>query len=371
LAIQLYRPFSNEEEEAEIIDTLRSGWVGTGPKTAQFEREFAEYMNRHFAVGTTSCTAAMHIALSCCEVNDKGCEVITTALSWVATANVIAYTGAIPVFVDVDPDTLNIDPEALERAITLRTRAIIPVHLFGGPCDMAKINEIARKHNLFVIGDCAHAVEAEIDGKKVGSMGYIDCFSFWGAKSISTGEGGMLVTDDPEVDGLARSLRYFGLDQGKRDSAGHYQQSLLGYKYNMFDIQAAIGIHQLRRVEERWENRRYLAERYDTLLSPLSRYFRVLKHSDRIRHAYYMYPILLNSDRDRVATELRERGIATGIHFQALHLEPYYRKTYGYSETMFPIAEDAANRILSIPFWPEMAEWQQDQVVEALNDILR
>ena len=370
MSVPFAKPFIGEEEKQEILKVLDSGWLTTGPVTARFEEEFAEYIGRRYAVGTTSCTAALHIALLCCGAG-PGKEVVTTPMTWVATANAIAYTGAKPVFADIDPCTLNIDPAEIKKHITKSTVAILPVHLFGNPCDMKKIISIAAEQGKHLVGDCAHAIEAELGLRKVGSFGSIDCFSFWGTKNISTGEGGMLVTNHRWVYNAARELRSFGLDGGSRYPDGHYGQSMLGWKYNMFDIQAALGIHQLRRVEERWSLRSSAASIYDKLLTPLNDYIRMPLQQYGSRHAHHIYPILLKrANRDEVLSFMKSKGIGVGIHYQPVHLEPWYKETYGYKEGDFPIAEDVGRRILSLPFWPEITREQQKEVVSALKEVV-
>ncbi|MCL0104460.1 DegT/DnrJ/EryC1/StrS aminotransferase family protein [Dehalococcoidia bacterium] len=374
--IPLARPFMDEEEEQEVIDTLRSGLIATGPKTERFEREFAAYLGRKHAIGTNSCTAALHLGLLALGVG-PGDEVVTTPMTFVATANSIIYAGARPVFVDVEPDTINIDPARIEEAITERTGAIMIVHLYGHPCEMDEISDIARRHGLKVIGDCAHAIEAEYRGKKTGALGYIDCFSFYATKNLATGNGGMLVTDDDNVAGVVQSLRDHGMSSGAwaRYHTGefqHYQMTALGYKSIMWDVPAALGLHQLRRLEQRHRKRVELAALYDALLEPLNAHVQPLRPRKHVRHAWHIYAVLLKDvNRDRVASGMQARGIGVGVHYRPIHLEPFYRKRYGYSPGEFPVAEDAAARLLSLPFWPEMKEEEALRVVAALGEIVR
>lgn len=371
--IPLVKPMVGEEEVQEVTQALRSGLFATGPRTEQFEREFATYLGRRHAVGTDSCTAALHLALIALGVG-PGDEVVTTPMTFVATANSIIYAGAKPVFVDVAPDTLNIDPNCIEKAITERTRAITVVHLYGHPCEMDKILDIARHYRLKVIGDCAHAIEAEYKGRKVGSLGHIDCFSFYATKNLATGNGGMLVTDDDGIAEQVRCLRDHGMEAGAwgRYYTGelkHYAMTHLGYKYIMWDLPAALGLHQLRRLEARHRRRVEIARRYNALLQPLHPYVEPLRPRREVRHAHHLYPVLLKGvGRDRVATQMEPQGIGVGVHYRPVHLEPFYRSKYGHSPGEFPVAEDAGARLLSLPFWPEMEEEQMVRVTETLQE---
>ncbi len=373
--IPLTKPLIGKEEEEEVIDTLRSGLIGTGPKTERLEREFADYLGRKHAIGTNSCTAGLHLGLLSLGIG-RGDEVVTTPMTFVATVNSIIYVGAKPVFVDVEPDTVNIDPVRIEEAITERTRAIIPVHLYGHPCEMDRILDIARRHGLKVISDCAHAIEAEYKGKKVGSLGLIDCFSFYATKNMTTGNGGMLVTDDDDIAQLVRSLRDHGMSSGAwaRYHTGEFQEYPmihLGYKYIMWDVQAALGLHQLRRLEQRHRKRLEVAAKYDAELQSLTNYVEVLHPRKQTKHAYHLYVVRLKGmDRNWVASEMEARGIGVGVHYRPVHLEPFYRERYGHSPGEFPIAEDTGARVLSLPFWPEMKKEEVLRVTETLGDII-
>jgi len=374
--IPLAKPVIGKEEENEVIDALRSGLIATGPKTRLLEKEFSGYLGRKHGVGTNSCTAALHLSLIALGVG-AGDEVITTPMTFVATANSIIYAGAIPVFADVKPDTMGIDPARIEAAITERTRAIIPVHLYGQPCYMDKILDIAKHHNLKIISDCAHAIEAEYKGKKVGSLGDISCFSFYATKNLAMGNGGMLVTDDDNVAQLTQSLRDHGMSAGAWDRyhTGEFQaypMTDLGYKYIMWDIPAALGLHQLRRIEQRHKKRLEIATRYNNELQSLSDHVEILLPRGEVKHAYHLYVIMLrNVKRDRVASEMEANGISVGVHYRPVHLEPFYREKYGYSPGRFPVAENAAARLLSLPFWPEMQEKEIFRVIETLKQAIR
>ncbi|MSQ11622.1 MAG: DegT/DnrJ/EryC1/StrS family aminotransferase [Dehalococcoidia bacterium] len=372
----LIRSYIGVEEEQEVLAALRSGLIGTGPRTERFEKAFAAYLGRKHAIGTDSCTSALHLALRTFGVG-PGDEVITTPMTFVATANSIIYAGAKPVFVDVEPDTLNIDPEQVQRAITARTKAVIPVHLYGHPCEMDALAALAKRHRLKVVGDCAHAIEAEYRGKKVGALGDADCFSFYATKNLATGNGGMLVTDDDQVAAEVRSLRDHGMTEGawNRYHSGefaHFAMTKLGYKSIMWDLPAALGLHQLARLEQRYGKRVALAALYEELLAPLAPAVRPLRRRAHVRHAYHLYPVLLHGvDRDRVANELVQRGIGVGVHYRPVHLEPFYQEHYGHRQGEFPVAEQAAARLLSLPFWPEMAEEDVRRCVDELGRAVR
>ena len=364
-----------KEEEEEVLDTLRSTLIGTGVKTEQLEREFAVYQGTRHGVGTNSCTAALHLSLHALGIG-PGDEVITTPMTFVSTVSSIVYTGATPVFVDVDPDTLCIDPARIEAAVTERTRAIIPVHLYGQPCDMDGILDIARRHNLKVVSDCAHAVEAEYRGQKVGSLGDTACYSFYSTKNMTAGNGGMLVTDDDNLTQLVQSQRDHGMASGAwtRYQTGEFQEYpmvQLGFKYIMWDIPASIALHQLRRIEQRHLTRLEAAARYDEALESLVDHVEVLETRENIRHAHHLYVVKLRGgNRNKVAAGMEKRGIGVGIHFRPVHLEPYYREKHGHMPGEFPVAEDAGARVLSLPFWPEITGAEVLRVVDTLGDVI-
>lgn len=373
--IPLIKPFIGPEEEQAVLDTLRSGVIGTGPKTEQFEKEFSQYLGRGYGVGTNSCTAGLHLSLAALGVG-HGDEVITTPITFVASANAIIYAGATPVFADVEPDTLNIDPVAIEAAITPHTKAIVPVHLFGHPCEMDSIRDIAKRHGLKVVGDCAHAMEAEYKGVKVGSLGDADCFSFYATKNLAMGNGGILVTDNSDIIERLEVLRDHGMSQGawSRYISGefaHFGMSELGFKYIMWDIPAAIGIQQLRRLEERYKKRVELAAVYEGLLEPLADNVQILKPRPHVRHAYHLFSMLLRDvDRDKVAGYMQAHGIGVGVHYRPVHLEPFYMERFGHEPEEFPVAEDAGNRLLSLPFWPELEHDVARRIASTLEDAI-
>ena len=351
----------------------------TGPKTEQLEREFAAYLGRKRAIGTNSCTAALHLGLLALGIG-VGDEVITTPMTFVSTVNSIVYVGAKPVFVDVEPDTLNIDPARIEEAITEHTKAIMPVHLYGHPCEMDKIANIAKRHGLKVISDCAHAIEAEYRGKKVGSLGLIGCFSFYATKNLATGNGGMLVTDDDSVAEMVQCLRDHGMSPGAwaRYHTGEFQEypmTHLGYKYIMWDIPAALGLHQLRRLEPRHKKRLEVAARYEATLKSLDTNLEVIHPRGQIRHAYHLYVITVEFDvigknRSQLFNLLRDNGIGVNVHYIPVHLHPYYREKLGSAPGDCPAAELMYEKILSLPIYPSMSDAQVKEVLDKISQII-
>lgn len=376
--LPLARPFLGPAEKQEVMDTLESDWISRGPKTTLFEDRFAAYVGSPHAIAVSSCTAALHLALVAADIS-PGDEVLVPAMTFVATANVVVHQAAKPVFVDVHQDTLNVDPQRLEDRITCRTRAVIPVHFAGQPCEMDEVLALARARGLWVIEDAAHAVGAEYRGRKVGSLGPVTAFSFYASKGMTTGDGGMLTTCD---EALARSLRvlsFHGMstDAWKRygpEGKPQWELECPGYKYNMTDLQASIGIHQLARLEGFLEARERLAALYDQAFADLPEIV-PLSHRVDGRHARHLYVVLLRLDaltidRDTFARALRAENIGTGIHFVAVHLQPYFLKTFGAEPGDCPTATWASERVLSLPLHPRMSEDDLQDVVGAVRKIL-
>ncbi|MEO8959071.1 MAG: DegT/DnrJ/EryC1/StrS family aminotransferase, partial [Rudaea sp.] len=316
-------PFIGEEEIAEVEACLRSGWLGTGPRVARFEQDFAAYKGiaASRVAAVNSCTAALHVSMVAAEL-EPGSEVITTPLTFCATVNAIIHAGLTPVLADVDPPTQNIDPAAIEAAITPRTRAILPVHFAGRPCDMDAIMAIGRKHNLMVIEDCAHAIETEYHGQKAGTFGDFGCFSFYATKNVVTGEGGMIVGRDEALIARAKILALHGMSKDAWHRFGdagykHYQVVEAGFKYNMMDLQAALGIHQLARVEANWLRRREIWNRYMQVFADLPIGLPAPSAQD-IRHAHHLFTIMIDEalcgiSRDAFLDAMNRRGIGTGV----------------------------------------------------------
>ncbi len=371
------KPHIEQDEIDEVVSTLRSGWIGRGKKVDLFEANFKEYVGAKFAVALNSCTSALHLSLITLGIKE-GDEVITTPLTFSATCSPIVNVGAKPVFVDVEVDTMNIDPKLIEKSVTERTKAIIPVHFAGRPCEMDSIKEIAKRYNLFVIEDAAHALGAIYKGKKIGSIGDITCFSFYVTKNITTAEGGMLTTDIKKWANMAKILSLHGIDKDalkrfEKQSFSHYRVIFAGFKYNMTDIQASLGIHQLKRIEKNWKRRHEIWKFYKQELKNLP----LILPADPpnyMRHAYHLFPILLKledlrCDRDIFANALIKENIGVGIHYISLHLHPYYKKILKCKEGDFPNAEFISKRTISIPFSSNLSDKDAQDVVKALKKL--
>jgi dTDP-4-amino-4,6-dideoxygalactose transaminase len=371
-------PSIGEGEILEVCESLRSGWVGTGPKVKRFEEMFKKYKNCRHAIAVSSCTAALHLSLVVLGI-ESGDEVITTPLTFAATANSIVHTNAKPVFADVRLETMNIDPIDVEKRITEKTKAVIPVHLTGRPCEMDALMELAKKHHLYVIEDAAHAIESIYKGKPIGTIGDLGCFSFYVTKNITTVEGGMVVTDKDELANQIKSLALHGLTQDAwqrfaDEGFKHYQIIFAGFKYNMTDIQASIGIHQLEKIEAQAQRRKEIWEIYNQSFRELPLILPSSTPPDQ-RHAYHLYTPLLDLDRVRCSRDeflqaLHRENIGAGIHYVALHLQPFYQKTYGYQRGDFPNAEFISNRTFSLPLSAKLTNQDVEDVVQAVVKII-
>lgn len=367
-----------KEEIDEVVDTLRSGWWGTGPKTHEFERLFSTYTRAKYAIALNSATAGLHLALDVLGVN-KDDEVITTPLTFVATANVIVHCGATPVFADVDPQTWNIDPIQIEKRITKKTKAIIPVDLHGRPCDLTTIMQLARKHGLKVIEDAAHATESWWQGRKIGSIADITVFSFYATKNLATGEGGMLTTNSKRWADEARikSLHGISRDAWKRYSAAGftpYEAIYPGYKYNMPDLIASLGLPQLKRLESNLKIRRRYWKLFNQGLYGVPGIILPPDEAPKTVNARHLYAILVDTDslkisRDQFIDALKAENIGAGVHFDAVHLHKFYRDRYGFKKRDFPQAEYIGERTISLPFYPHMTERDVENVIEAVKKI--
>jgi len=373
-------PFSPPDigtaEIAEVIATLESGWLSTGPRVRQFEEAFAAYVGAPHAVALNSCTAGLHLSLLAAGVG-PGDEVITTPLTFCATANVIVHVGATPVFADVDPSTGNLDPAAVEAAITSRTRAVIPVHYGGRPVAVRAFRALADRHGLTVIEDAAHCIEGVADGLKIGTTADFTCFSFYATKNLTTGEGGMVTTASETGAEQIRIASQHGMTRPawsryQSVQPSRYDVVTPGFKYNMMDLQAAIGLHQLVAIERHAARRRSIASRYDALCDrlPVSRFAPVPAGTV---HAHHLYTILIDHagvpSRDDVALALSRAGVASSVHFPAVHLHQFYRERFGFRRGQFPAAEHIADTVLSLPLSPALVEAQVEQVVTALAEV--
>ena len=388
---EMYLPFAlpsiGDAEIAEVVDSLRSGWITMGPKVKRFEAEFAAYVGAPNAVAMNSCTAGLQIALHALGIG-PGDEVVLPTITFCATANVVVLLGARPVLVDVDDD-LNIAPSAIEAAITPRTRAIMPVHYGGQACDLEAVYSIAARHGLAVVEDAAHAIATEYRGRRIGSAfddrwprpaARATVFSFYATKNLATGEGGMLTTDDAQMAERCRRLALHGMsrDAWQRYTSGgswYYEVLEPGYKQNMTDIQAAIGIHQLRRIDELTAVRQRYAQMYDTALADLRELRLPVRQTDR-NHTAHLYAVWfdlerLSVDRDEIIRELTRCNIGTSVHFIPVHLHPYYRDTYGYAADRFPNAQRIYSGMVSLPLYPAMTEEDITSVHRAVRAVVQ
>jgi dTDP-4-amino-4,6-dideoxygalactose transaminase len=384
------QPSIEEEEISEVIDTLRSGWITTGPKVKLFEREFAEYIGCKHAIAVNSCTAALHLALEAIGTRE-GDEVITSPMTFAATGEVIQYFNARPVFVDIDPTTMNLDVGQLENTIQKRCesgnrkklKAIIPVHYAGYPCGMDAIMALASRYDLRIVEDAAHAFPTSYKGKIIGTLGDITCFSFYATKNITTGEGGMITTENEEYADRMRIMSLHGIskDAWKRymaEGSWYYEIIAPGYKYNLTDIAAGLGIAQLRKADTFLKRRVQIANRYHEAFQELNELNLPLAVDGKegTTHSWHLYVIRLSLerlqiDRNKFIDELRRRGIGTSVHFIPLHIHPYYRETYGYQPNDFPVAYETYQRIISLPIYARMTDDDVERVIESVTDIVK
>lgn len=373
-------PDIGEEEITEVVQSLRSGWVTTGPKTKQFEAEFSAYMGGGVeAISVNSATAGLHLALEACGVCE-GDEVITTPYTFTATAEVIRYMGAHPVFVDIDEKTLNIDPSKIEEKISSKTKAIIPVHFAGLPCEMEAILRIAKKYNLKVVEDAAHALPTRYQDKLIGSLeSDVTVFSFYATKTITTGEGGMIVTRNSQIAQRCRTMRLHGINRDAFDRytsskpAWYYEVVAPGFKYNLTDIASSIGIHQLKKASRFQSIRQAMAFRYieDFKDLPL-RMPPVAKNGDL--HAWHLFVVQLKEgvslSREDFIKQMMELGVGCSVHFIPLHLQPYWKNTYKLRENDFPVSLSVYQKAVSLPLYTKMTEQDQEKVILAVKNIL-
>ena len=367
-------PFLGEEEIAEVAEALRSGWISRGPRTRQFEAAFVEYLGAPSALGLSSCTAGLHLALIVLEIG-PGDEVIVPTMTFCATANAVEHVGAKPVLVDVEADTLNIDPKAVENAITERTKAIMVVHYGGHPADLNALQAIADHHGLAVVEDAAHSLPARYEGRTVGATPNLTSFSFYATKNLTTGEGGML-TGDPALVDRARVLSLHGIQTGAwdRHSEGgtwYYEVVAPGYKYNMTDLEAALGMCQLKKLDSMQARRREIVDLYQEAFADIEG-LELPSTRHGVDPAWHLFPIrvrpdVLGIDRDQLVHGLTEQGIGTSVHFIPLHVQPYYREKYGLTTEDFPVAHDAFERLVTIPLHPGLSDEDGERIVDAIR----
>jgi dTDP-4-amino-4,6-dideoxygalactose transaminase len=371
-------PAIEEADIDEVVASLRSGWLGTGPKVARFESSFAKYKETRYVAAVNSCTAALHLSMLAAQVH-PGDEVITSPLTFSATVNAIIHAGAVPVLADVDPQSMNIDPQEIEARISNRTRAILPVHFAGRCCDMNAICDIANNHNLDIIEDCAHAIETESRGRKAGTFGRFGCFSFYVTKNVVTGEGGMVIARDEADIERIRILALHGMSKHawtrfSDDGYKHYHVVECGYKYNMMDLQAAIGIHQLERIEEYWQRRERIWRRYNEAFTDMPIGLPPAEEQGT-RHAYHLYTIMVDEERcgisrDEFLDVMTACNIGVGVHYLSIPEHPYYQKTYSWKPEDYPHAMRIGRQTVSLPLSAKLTDRDVDDVIEAVKRAL-
>ncbi len=368
-------PAIEDDEIQEVVSSMKSGWLGTGPKVMRFENDFKAYKDNSHAIAVNSCTAALHLSLVAAGLQ-PGDEVITSPLTFCATVNAIVHSGATPVLADVDPVTMNLDPQAVKRKLTENTRVIVPVHFAGRPCDMEALINLAARYDLKIIEDCAHAIEAEYMGQKVGTIGDFGCFSFYATKNIVTGEGGMVLTQREEDAARIKVLALHGMskDAWKRfgdEGYKHYQVVEAGFKYNMMDLQAGIGIHQLKRIEPYWQRRAEIWQRYQQAFAELPIGLpATVEHGTR--HAYHLYTIMVDEastglSRDAFLSAMTQQNIGVGVHYMSIAEHPYYQKTFQWRPEDFPHSTRLGRQTVSLPISAKLTDADVEDVIEAVK----
>jgi dTDP-4-amino-4,6-dideoxygalactose transaminase len=372
--IEFYRHSIGDEEIGRVEDVLRSLFITTGDTVSEFEEQLARYLDLPHTIAVTSCTAAMQLALLAAGIG-PGDEVITTPLTFIGTPNSVLMAGAIPVFADVERDTGNLDPRAVEAAVGERTRGILPVHLYGQMCDMDALGAIAKKHNLVIVEDAAHSLEAEWNGRKAGHHSDHACFSFYATKNITSGEGGAISVKEDERCDLLKKLRLHGLSTSAIDRYTkrfeQYDVDVFGWKYNMDNIHAAILIEQLKKVKDLHGKRNRIYKTYHYAFSGVDG---IELHGTRREalHSHHLFTILVDpSKRFAIMKSLQDRGIGVSINFHPVHLMTYYRRRYGYREGSYPVAEEIGNRTISLPLYPRLTDEEIGYVIETTIDVVR
>lgn len=368
----------DDKEINEVVDSLKSDWITTGPKMKLFEEKFKNYIGSNYAVAVNSGTAALHISTSCIDIS-PGDEVITTPLTFVATSNCVVYRGGTPILADIKKDTYNIDPIEIRKKITQKTKAIIPVHFAGQPCDMDEIKEIAQENDLYVIEDAAHAIDAEYKGKKIGNLSDLTIFSFHPVKNITTAEGGMVTTNNDEFYDKLSMFRTHGVskDAVKRfgKSGGYYyDMQYLGFRYNLSELHSALGIQQINKLESFQKRRREIVEIYNRELQHIEE-ITIPYVGNHVKHSWHLYVIQLKLerlkvDRDYIFKALREENIGVNVHYIPIHYHSYYAKNFGLKKGILPNVEWLFPRIISIPIFPKMSDDDVYDVINALKKVI-
>ncbi len=377
IAVPFHRAAIGEEEVQTVAEVIRSGWLTMGEKTLEFEREFAHYVGAKYAVAVSSCTAALHLSLDVAGIHN-GDEVLVPTTTFTATAQAVAHCGARPVLVDVDPRSLNISVADARRKINSRTKAVVPMHFGGQPCDMDEIDELAQRNNLRVIEDAAHALPSSYRSTRIGTISELTAFSFYATKTLSTGEGGMVTTSNREYAQRLQRMRQHGIDRDawrrrNTEASWYYEVLDAGYKYNFTDLQAALGVVQLRKCDSMWGARSRIAERYNHAFGR-SEALQIPEIIGDRTTSWHIYPLRLQPgymriNRDEFISQLNKTGVGTSVHFIPLHLHPYYQQQYGYKTGDFPVAEAEYQRCLSLPIFPTMSDEEVDGVISAVVDL--
>ena len=369
MKVEFFKHNVSADDIAKVCEVLNNSFLTTGKEVKEFEEHLASYLGVDHCVGLTSCTAALHLSLLACGVGE-GDEVITTPMTFIATSNTVLYTGATPVFVDVESKTGLIDVERIEAAITQKTKAIIPVHLYGQMCDMKAIRKLADKHGLIVIEDCAHAIESNRDGVRPGHLGDVACFSFYATKNITSGEGGAIVTNSRILADKVKLLRQHGMSASAADRYvsvyRHWDMEMLGWKYNMSNIQAALLLGQIARIDILLEKREEIATKYEEAFRGIDgiNFPQIIKGSKSSRHLFTIW--VAPSSRDQVLGQLQEDGIGVAVNYRAVHLLKYYRDSFGFARGMFPVAENIGDSTLTIPLYPKLLDNEVDYVIQSV-----
>ena len=371
-------PAIEDAEIEEVVASMRSGWLGTGPKVARFEEDFRRYKGAPCAMAVSSCTAALHLSMAATDL-EPGDEVITTPMTFCATVNAIIHAGLTPVLADVDPVSMNLDPAQVEAKITPRTRAILPVHFAGRACDMDALCGLAKRHELLIIEDCAHAIETTYKGRHAGTFGEFGCFSFYVTKNVITGEGGMVLAHREEDAARIKVLALHGMDKDawKRfsdEGYKHYFVTECGFKYNMTDLQGAIGIHQLARIDAYWQRREEIWQRYDRAFADLSIGLPTPPEPDT-KHAYHLYTIFVDEQRAGISRDafldaLDAHNIGAGVHYLSIPEHPYYQETFGWKPEDYPNAMAIGRQTLSLPLSARLSDEDVEDVIKAVGTIL-